>query len=1465
MNFKKFIPYISLSLAICMLASCTQGLTHGEEIISEIIETTQSLVNDTIASEAESTDKSSDIESAGTESMETEGKETEGKETEGKDTEGTASESTSENDPFAEDNSNDAYYIIEAVAQYGRNGLANGWKYDNRFELSNSTGVESNMLYDTSDEKFYRLIRDFSAENNGILKLEMIVSAKSGEEGIYIAMCAADDEKVFYLTPKDGKWVFVGESELVTPIAIDNGAATQNFGIEMNIDLDNNTADVTINNVYCGSINIADKALERLILGTNKVGVGTIGFSYVRLIKNYPVVDRFILGDVADFEGQAPANWSVNGDFKLARIKSMRLYDMYSVVAESNAGDVSSAKKSFKKTGGTVSMEAMILLPEKTDGASVSFMSGDEKIITFMTRDGGKIYVGDVMVNDYIANVWQTLHVDADTNTGKAKIYVNGKHKATVDIDCDGFDGVSIDFAPTTDATMWFDDVEIYEIIKHANYPSTPVVSESTDYNIGMNVCWLWRDQQSGEGWDATSPFMEFDTFLGYYDEGMRETADWELKWMAEHGIDFVHVCWYAPSGDLQAPIKEMRHSYSALHDGYMMAEYSNLVDFCIMWENQATDCHSFEQFREYIWNYWCEYYFSDTRYARLDNKAVITVWDISNFAATFGGIEQSIAAMDWMEQELRDKYGYDGMIFLVSSQTYLTAAQYVSIANRGFDGTYAYHWGEDGWDATYQVKCNQANLNRAQNAGIHHIPTVSIGFNDVGRNETRSPIISVSDHKKVCGSIKNLVNKLNTGTWKDNTIFLSTWNEYSEGTYMFPTESTGFDYLENVRDTFTSDKADHEELHERPTENQIERINRLYPKNYSPIRWYQFEKASSIDSKNIVNVNGVKMTFTFNPEIAADGDFIVVGEAKGRGFYSMMRLFYEWDRYTDDGVLTLHSYLEHTYVFKVGSDKVLVDGVEQDLGFTFTLRDGLPQFHLKKLCDLLGYKYTQTGTTIKVQACSDEEYEHLKNLASEAWEFNILGELQGWKTQQGSSVTGADGTLVVTPTGNDVAVIRSVDFKSYQYNVIKIGVKYNAEFMKQNPYLYFTTTQNKEFGICVVGAKYDIEGKKEGDIVELVFNMESSPYYVGTITQIRFDPFTGMFPVEIDYIRCEFDEDLALENNVTYMDDENQWEFAADHNDLGWEGQNSTELLEVFEGFMRMKAFSEDPYIAKDVNFRASKYQVLIVRMKYKSCMEDYIPELYFKTTSGTYWDESRVVSGIVRIREGVVEGDVVDVIFDLSLCENWKGTITGLRFDPFNTDGVFEIESINLYQKRGNEMTGEPATKPTQVVITDVANVPSGIEIGTSKNAEIKVVDDPTNPENKVFKVECVNGAGGNTVYTYFNLFMQFEPGETYVVSYKLMPLTDYNGNSFENTTIGGNIMYGTTANTAIAQHLFDNKANKSTSDEWIELTFTVKIPANYTANDGDCFQIWGKFAAESGCGISYLVKDVSITLDE
>ena len=1369
---------------------------------------------------------------------------------EGKTETETEGETTVTTDPRAE---NEAYYIIEAVADYGRNGLANGWNYDNRFNLTDTSGKDYSVLHDKSDEKFYRLIRDFEAESNGYFKLEMIISAAScANKGVYVSMCNENDEPIFSLTPRNGKWTFVGADIMATDIEVPE-EASKKFAIEIEFDLNTDKAKLTIDNKYCGEASILDGHISRLILGTNKVGTGSIAFSYVRLMKNYPLSERFLLP--ADAEtGLAPTNWEVTGDFKLQRIDSMRLYDMYSVQANSKAGTVSTAKKSFNKVSGRVSFETMVLLRHKTDGAKVSLTSGGKEVITFETRDGGKFYVGDLMAHDYGAYVWQTLHIEADTYTQKAEIYVNGKLRGEVDFDAEYFDGVFISFAPDSDTEMWFDDVEINEVIQHADYPEEPQVAESTDYNIGMNVCWLWRDQQSGEGWDATSPFSEFDSYLGFYDEGLRETADWELKWMAEHGVDFVHVCWYAPQANTMAPIKEMRHSYAALHDGYMMAEYSDLVDFCIMWENNSVDCTSFATWRQYIWDYWVEYYFSDPRYARIDNKAVLTIWSMGNLYEAFGGEKEVKKVLKFMDAELK-KMGYDGLILLASVQGTTTPERYQELADLGYSGTYAYHWGATGYDPQHQINCNESNIANS-NGILHHIPTVSIGFNDVGRNETRDPIISVQDHELVCKEIKKSLSKFNTGTWKDNTLFISTWNEYSEGTYLFPTESTGFEYLENIRRIFTNDTSDHSSIDVRPTEAQVDRITHLYPPNHSPIRWLQYEKADT-QFDYFVNVNGSTLKFTFAPKLLENGDLEVVGEAKKRGFYSALRLYHEWDRFTGDGVLTLYTYEDKKIVFTVGSDKATVDGQVVELGYTFTLRDGLPVFHIKQLCELIGYKYAYENNTVYVQACSDKEYETLKYYVPNQWEFNVPGELEGWRNQNSIGSVSDTGTMLITPTGADVAVIQPVDFYSSAYTVVRIGIKYDENIVKQAACLFFTTTKSSGYSSdkCIT-AKYDYAGKGPGDTVEAVFILGNNLNYSGKINGIRIDPFTGLFPCEIDYIRCEYDKKYSLESDVVYVDGADQWEFNEDGKKDGWTTSN-VHVDGIKDGFFNATAKTSDPLMHREVNIKASDYHVLVVGMKYFEGLESTNPQIYFQTSEAKSWDESRTVRGTFAIPEEVAEGDVINIYFPLNLA-TWKGTIVAIRFDPFGAAKSFSIDYIRFAKR----ISKDPTLAPMETIfnITDAANLPEGLTVNGSDKNTVSVVDDPTAAGNKVFKVECTKGTSNNTTYTYFNVNLDLIAGKSYVIQYKIMPLTDYAGNDFANTIIGGNLIYANEGG-GKANHTFDGGENKSTSDEWITVSAIVKVPNTYDATKGGALQIWGKFSPESGYGISYLVKDILV----
>ena len=1313
----------------------------------------------------------------------------------------------------------DAYAIIDVESgSLGRNGLANGWNYDYRFNMLSSNGRDINHISDSTDEIFGSLKRDFDPEYAGTLDLDTYVEVRSAGGGVYIAFKNEALEDVVSVEEKDGKWVLVGTNTTVSDITIDP-VKNAEYTVNMRIDLDKNTATAVINNTVVGTVNIKDCEVSRLEMGSRKIGTGYICMKQCYLNKNYALYDRFIANKTE--AGQVPAEWNVTGDFKLQYTQGT-LFDHYSVKAESKAGTVSTAARSFDAVAGKVLFDVNTLLPEKTDGASYALTCGGNEVLKIETV-GGKLVIGGTVLHDYTPNVWQELYVEADTRTGKALIKINGKVRATVDFAAPYFDGVKIAFAPAVDAVMWFDDLEVSNLIDHADYPAVPKVASDDNYNIGMNFCYLWRDSNSMEGWDATSPFEEFDTYLGFYDEGLRETADWEIKYMAEHGIDFIHACWYAPQTVVKAPIKQSRVSHAAIHDGYMNAKYSDLVDFCIMWETGYKGCDSIEGFYTYLWPYWKEYYFSDDRYATLDNKAILTIWgDGSAAAKCLGGEDKLKEALQFMDAELK-KMGYDGIVVLFSTTANFSESSYNKIAGYGVEAsTYAYHWSKPGESGDHQINRNKALTENASKTDAHHIPTVSIGFNDIARNESRSGIVSVSDHLAVCEDMKNILAKSSTGTWKDKTIFVSTWNEYSEGTYIFPTASTHFDYLENIRKVFTKDTTDHSAIDVKPTKAQVDRVGHLYPPHHTPIRWLQLEAAggSSLNGEkntvipseldvikkfdlktefsaghgvtnakqeenlftgsatqddfaitaallnlkseqaSVIHVrlkvgiaaageifftteenktwdnkkhttfvipkanefvdcyidmskvaqwngtitairidpctaktdfevslveilgkadvklakeakvvtNGEELYFTFVPVYDEEGDITVVGEAR-KGFYSMLGLYHEFDRFT--GTLKLYNRANDEFIFVDGSDKVTVNGKEQALGYTFIIRDGLPQFKLKKLVDLVGWKYTEEEDVIKVQAASDAEYKELVNRKPNQFEFNIEGDIEGF-TCQHTSISQQNGKLVgaIGTTGTvDPAVSKTVNFSADDYGKCVIGIVYTEVYDKHTPQLFFHHGSGFTGAKCVNG-KMDLTGKKYGDVIEVTFDLRSNKDYTGTIKAIRIDPHSALAPFEIDYIRfieSNISEEMA--NDYTVVKSLNL------KTDITGYGYN---LSVQEEGRFEATSTSADPATnLKGIDFAADTVDFVHIRMRVDKTSAI---QFYFTTDTDGTLGENKTLGVSLKPSENMVA-----YYLPVSTHEKWQGTIKSIRFDPVvTTDTLFVIEKIEFLKKK-------------------------------------------------------------------------------------------------------------------------------------------------------------------------------------
>lgn len=111
-----------------------------------------------------------------------------------------------------------------------------------------------------------------------------------------------------------------------------------------------------------------------------------------------------------------------------------------------------------------------------------------------------------------------------------------------------------------------------------------------------------------GTGWSSVTPFDDPHPVLGYYDERNPETADWEIKYLVEHGIDFGAYCVFFNSAS-GPPEHRPRH----LYDGFMNAEYSDMSKFCVIWETaNASSPYTVEAWKNDYAPYFIENFFKD-------------------------------------------------------------------------------------------------------------------------------------------------------------------------------------------------------------------------------------------------------------------------------------------------------------------------------------------------------------------------------------------------------------------------------------------------------------------------------------------------------------------------------------------------------------------------------------------------------------------------------------------------------------------------------------------------------------------------------------------------------------------------------------------------------------------------------------------------------------------------------------
>ncbi len=706
-----------------------------------------------------------------------------------------------------------------------------GWEFDNRGLALKDRAAYAQFDFIKVHPEFDTLLtRKFRKQTDSVVTLEInfLIDCPDG-----FAVRLYDNEKktALALLTRGGFYTLSDGTQTGIPVC----AGKNSF--KAVVDLKKRLYTAYINNQDAGIHALPEDIhdLHFISIGIEKGYTGSLGARGVKLYADYFCNERFL----APFEGEIPCDWRVRTEGGKIGMKTSSGYtfskeDTYYLDVESGKRTV--LEKALQNAGGELCFELKFL--EKSETFHAAFLLNNFGL----RAENGKLFFADgTAICTYPREIWNTLRLEM-TDDG-VLVRVNGKDKGVFQMPhAEAFHALRIE--AFDDTHMALDDILLYGLAPlPADYVEEPKPVKEKGYHVGLHVfsSWrygFWRGRHDAT-WDVCSPYDEITPYMGYYDEGIPEVADWENKWFCEHGIDFQLQCWYGPTV-IDEPIKFPGFSH-ALHDGYFNSVYKNYSKFAIMWENNFTKAITPEAFEKYLVPFFIEYYFKDPGYYKIDGKPVFSIYTIGTLAKPeyFGSIEQARKELDFLREAVK-KAGMPDIILLCAGGSG-TENDIKFREALGVEGTYAYNWGTESYTAEYQenMLTNAMETFSQYATSVVHVPTVGVGFNCVARHDARHPSISIPEYEKILtwtrdNYLTNTRQFPDQSAWQSKMVLLSCWNEFDEGHYINPSGLHGFGFLDTLRKVFCEAP---EHTDKKPTENQKRRIDILYPEGHAWLR----------------------------------------------------------------------------------------------------------------------------------------------------------------------------------------------------------------------------------------------------------------------------------------------------------------------------------------------------------------------------------------------------------------------------------------------------------------------------------------------------------------------------------------------------------------------------------------------------------------------------------------------------
>ena len=442
------------------------------------------------------------------------------------------------------------------------------------FNIKSITLVKADGSEQVLDFCIKEACENYVTFNSSVLPgVSYALNYTGGFDGNVVRLSAEDGSDTYYLETKADGFYIKGKDGNVTTKIADKSVIDENSSVQLRVivDLDRGVSRTILNGKDCGTHPLLGSSFRLLSFETTDAGTCTTVVKGGYAEANYAIFEEFTFPTRA-----IPSDFTNDG--------ALSLVGEYLRLA---AGKKTAC--SFEPLSNKVCF-TFSAKPEKNDqNTSWSLCAGDSAVVKLELRNGYLYANGQKIMKTKAQgvltgtqeqlqnNMWHLIRVEADMATQKAVIKVHTKQVATVDFLTRTSYVDSVLFDNTASAGyVELDDIMVYNLADY-DVPAPVVVEDN--YNIGINVCSLWANG-SHWGWATITPHDDLKPVLGYYDENLTETADWEIKYMTEHGIDFQAFCWYASSGN-----GALTPSAKHLNRAFVNAKYSDKMKFCLLWE----------------------------------------------------------------------------------------------------------------------------------------------------------------------------------------------------------------------------------------------------------------------------------------------------------------------------------------------------------------------------------------------------------------------------------------------------------------------------------------------------------------------------------------------------------------------------------------------------------------------------------------------------------------------------------------------------------------------------------------------------------------------------------------------------------------------------------------------------------------------------------------------------------------